>query len=442
MLEVSEFGGCEAPAWEVTASEVTADGARVLWAQTPDGQVVRCGSCGARARSKGRRLVRLRDVPDAEGRPCEVRWDKRIWWCPQESCDARTWTEQCELAAPRQVLTRRARQWAAERVGGAESSVASAARRLGVGWGTVWSCVLDAAVRAAANLSRAGPVRRLGLDETVMRKATRLRRRRYVSAAADAAAGQIVDVFDGRDAADLREWLDSRPAEWRRQIETICVDPHEGCRSAVKAARKQGDLASGTKIAADPFHIVRLANRALDDARRRTQTDTLGHRGRKHDPLHRIRKLLLRGAERLDAAGRERMIAGLAAGDPLDEIAECWVAKEHVRDIFRSPNPDTAQARLQETLDWCEHPHAAPELAKLARTLRRWETEIGAAARTGTSNGRTEAANARIKDIKRSGRGSRNFANYRHRILLAAARQPCQTQPVTRIRTRRPSSDT
>ncbi len=36
------------------------------------------------------------------------------------------------------------------------------------------------------------------------------------------------------------------------------------------------------------------------------------------------------------------MIAGLAAGDPLDEITECRVAKEHVRDIFRSPNPDTA----------------------------------------------------------------------------------------------------
>lgn len=332
MLEVGEFGGCEAPAWEAPAWGVTADGARVLWAQTPDGQVVRCGSCGARARSKGRRLVRLRDVPDAEGRLCEVRWDKRIWWCPQESCDARTWTEQCELAAPRQVLTRRARQWAAE---------------------------------------RAGPARRLGLDETVTRKATRLRRRRCVSAAADAAAGQTADVFDGRDAADPRERLDSRPAERRRRIETICVDPHEGYRSAVKAAPKQGDLASGTKIAADPSHIARQANRALDGARRRTRTDTLGHRGCKHDPLYRIPKLLLAGAERLDAAGRERMIAGLAAGDPLDETAECRAAKEHARDIFRSPNPDTAQARLQETLDRCEHPHAAPELAKPARTLRR-----------------------------------------------------------------------
>ena len=440
-MEGSEFGGCDAPGWEVTAWEVSAGGDRVLWVQTPDGQVVRCGSCGARARSKGRRLVRLRDVPDAEGRACEVRWNKRIWRCCDGECDAGTWTEQCGLAAPRQVLTRRARRWAAGRVRAVESSVASAARRLGVGWGTVWSCVLDAAEDAEADPGRVGRVRRLGLDETVMCKATRLSRRRYVSAAVDAATGQIVDVFEGRDAADVREWLDDRPAEWRHGIDTICVDPHEGYRSAVTAAAKRGDLASGTKIAADPFHIVGLANRALDDARRRTQTDTLGHRGRKDDPLYRIRKLLLTGAERLDTAGWQRMTAGLAAGDPHDEIAECWAAKEHVRDVFSAADPDTALACLDQALDWCEHRHAAPELAKLARTLRRWETEIGTAVRTGTSNGRTEAANARIKDIKRSGRGFRNFANYRHRILLAAGQQPCQTQPVTRIRTRHPRSD-
>ena len=188
--------------------------------------------------------------------------------------------------------------------------------------------------------------------------------------------------------------------------------------------------------------IVALANRALDDARRRTQTDTLGHRSRKHDPLYRIPKLLLTGAERLDAVGWQRMLAGLTAGDPLKGIAECWAAKEHVRDVFSAADPDTALACLADALDWCEHPHAPPELAKLARTLRRWETEIDTAVRTGTSNGRTEAANARIKDIKRSARGFRNFANYRHRIILADRPQPCQTQPVTRIRTRCPTLDT
>jgi hypothetical protein len=36
-----------------------------------------------------------------------------------------------------------------------------------------------------------------------------------------------------------------------------------------------------------------LANAALDEVRRRTQQTTTGHRGRKHDPLYRIRRRLL-----------------------------------------------------------------------------------------------------------------------------------------------------
>ena len=43
---------------------------------------------------------------------------------------------------------------------------------------------------------------------------------------------------------------------------------------------------------ADPFHVIRLANQRLDEVRRRVQNETLGHRGRKDDPLYRIRRLL------------------------------------------------------------------------------------------------------------------------------------------------------
>ena len=44
---------------------------------------------------------------------------------------------------------------------------------------------------------------------------------------------------------------------------------------------------------ADPFHVVHLANTALDEVRRRVQNQTLGHRGHAHDPLYRARKLLV-----------------------------------------------------------------------------------------------------------------------------------------------------
>ena len=54
--------------------------------QTPGGQVVFCGSCGRRARSKGRREVVLGDAPSADGRPVKVRWNKRIWECRSPRC--------------------------------------------------------------------------------------------------------------------------------------------------------------------------------------------------------------------------------------------------------------------------------------------------------------------------------------------------------------------
>ena len=40
---------------------------------------------------------------------------------------------------------------------------------------------------------------------------------------------------------------------------------------------------------------------------------------------------------------------------------------------------------------------------------------------TGVTNARTEAANTSIKQLKRTGRGYRNPAHYRARILLASA---------------------
>ena len=40
------------------------------------------------------------------------------------------------------------------------------------------------------------------------------------------------------------------------------------------------------------FHIVKLAGDAPGEVRRRVQQDTLGHCGRKGDPLYQIRNLL------------------------------------------------------------------------------------------------------------------------------------------------------
>ncbi len=62
-----------------------------------------------------------------------------------------------------------------------------------------------------------------------------------------------------------------------------------------------------------------------------------------------------------------------------------------------------------------------PETDRLWATIDAWWEAIEVLIVTGVTNARTEAANTTIKQIKRTGRGYRNPANYRARILLTSA---------------------
>ena len=192
---------------------------------------------------------------------------------------------------------------------------------------------------------------------------------------------------------------------------------------------------------ADPFHVVRVANRCLDKVRRRVQNETLKHRGRKDDPLYRIRKLLLCGAERLDDKGNDRMLLGLRCGDPNDEILGAWFAKESVRDVYLAEDLEQATLLLDKAITGCSQ-DPVEEVRSLGKTLKSWRTEILAHHSTGASNGPTEGLNLCVKKVKRCGHGFRNFDNYRLRVLLHAGgvTWPSRLQP-PRIRTRSPHSN-
>ncbi len=80
-------------------------------------------------------------------------------------------------------------------------------------------------------------VEMVGFDKTVMYPAHRRRRRRFVTAVVDVATGQIFDVFEGHDAADLRAWMAEMPASWLEAIEAVSVDPQERYRAARSPTR-------------------------------------------------------------------------------------------------------------------------------------------------------------------------------------------------------------
>ncbi len=190
-------------------------------------------------------------------------------------------------------------------------------------------------------------------------------------------------------------------------------------------------------LVVDHFHIIQLANRVIDDVRRRVQNTTTGHRGRKRDPLYRIRKLLLKACGDLDARGWQRLADGLRAGDPDGAVTAAWQLKEITRDLYRAKDIDAARQTLTLLNAWADS-GAVPETRRFAATVRRWENEMLAYFTTGgASNGPTEAVNLTIKQIKRTGRGFTNFDNYRLRLLLRCG-VDWQDQPAAHLRKRSP----
>ena len=400
--------------------------------------LVGCPSCGSIARPKDRRTVSVRDL-GAGGRPVLHRWRKRVWSCPDPDCTKKTWTEQSWLCRPRKVLTERARTEICRSVGQDVSSVAREARRFGVGWHCAHAAVQDVGRVLVEDPQRTEGVRQVGLDETVYLHARRQRRRVLVTGVVDVESGRLLDVFEGREAGDLRRWMRAMPTEWLDRIEVVSVDPHEGYRSAiVKPDPLTGRASAWAKatIVVDPFHVVRLGNEAVTKCRQRVQQTVLGHRGWKGDPLYSARRVLLLGAERLDDRGWERLHEALRLGDPEDEVLDAWVAKEKVRSIYLTDDVDEARVLLDDAVAWCSG-SGVREVKRLGKLLQRWHREILAHHSTGASNGPTEAVNLTIKAVKRRGRGFRNFSNYRLRLLLASG-VPWRTQHVTRLRGRRP----
>lgn len=59
----------------------------------------------------------------------------------------------------------------------------------------------------------------------------------------------------------------------------------------------------------DAFDVHALSSQMVDDVRRRAQQETLGHRGRKGDPLYAIRNTLRCAEEKLTDRQRARLTA-------------------------------------------------------------------------------------------------------------------------------------
>ena len=371
-----------------------------------------CAACQGPARVKQTMRRRLVDLPSF-GRPVVTVWRQIRWRCPDEACPVGSWMQRdARIVIGNRGMTDRAARWACEQVGRHGRSVAEVAADLGCDWHTVNRAVIAYGLALVNDPDRIGPVTTLGLDETAFVRLGPYRHRLWSTQLVG--DGQLLDVVAGRDAASACAWLAQRPDDWLEGIEWVTLDLAGSYRAVADTM-----LPHATQVA-DPFHVIRAANERLDDTRRRVQQQVLGHRGRKTDPLYRTRRLLVMADERLDDHARDKRRGLLAAGDPRGEVADAWMAKEAVREIYRIGDPDLALEWVTELADTLNDRTYCPEVRRLGRMLARWAPQIAAWHRSRASNGPVEAINGLAKRVKRVAFGITNSTHWRVRVLLYA----------------------
>lgn len=413
----------------IDAARDQADGLCV-WVESPPGPMG-CPSCGVLAVGHGRVEVRLLDIPSA-GRPVTIQWRKRRWRCPDPDCPRISFLEQADhIAAPRGLLTRRACRWAIAQIRDQHASVAGIARALATTWNTIWSAIAPLLARAAADETRYAGVTTLGVDEHVWHHVSTRpvgaggRGPKVLTGMVDLTRDQhgrvharLLDLVPGRSGQAYKNWLTERGDTFRATVEVATLDPFRGYKNAIE------DQLHDARAVLDAFHVVKLATAMVDQVRRRVQQEIHGHRGRKHDPLYRIRNILRAGEEHLTDRQRARLHAAFTADERHVPVEIAYRCAQQVRSVYHQDSPAAGRAIAMRVLDaFVSCP--IPEVARLGRTLTQWRVEfLGYFDTAGANNGGTEAVNGLIELHRRIARGFRNPHNYRLRMLLIAGGLP------------------
>ena len=296
------------------------------------------------------------------------------------------------MAPSRAKLTVRAAWWAISCIQRDNASVASVARRLGVDWHTVWQAIKPLLEELADDPDRLAGVDTVGVDEHIWHHQPRpgkgpkeqtgivdLTRRNGKPRA------RLLDLVLGRSGKAYADWLRSRGDAFTAGITTATLDPFRGYANAIR------DELDDAVAVLDAFHVVRLGLQAMEEVRRRVQQELLGHRGRKNDPLYKIRNALRAGNDKLTARQITRIEAGLQAADPHFEVTVAWRCYQRLRSAFATTN--LAEGReialaVVESFPSCP----IPEIARLGRTLNAWRAQfLGYFTTERASNGGTEA---------------------------------------------------
>jgi transposase len=223
----------------------------------------------------------------------------------------------------------------------------------------------------------------IGVDEISYRRG-----QRYLTLVADHTDGAVVWAGKGRGAATLERFFDQLGEGETGKLRAVSIDMSGGYQKAIR------EPASHVTVCFDPFHVVALANRALDELRRalwNLQGKSRGGGGF----LKGTRWALLKDASALTESQQGALAFLAKLNSPL---YRAYLLKEQLRALYAPESRPQAPALLDAWLRAAARSKLKP-FVKLARTLREHREGILNAIRLGLSNSRLEGLASRIRLI-------------------------------------------
>jgi transposase len=253
-----------------------------------------------------------------------------------------------------------------------------------------WKAVDNIIRRVVAghlDASRLEGLYRIGVDEISYRRG-----HYYLTVVADHHSGRVVWVAKGKRGQALQDFYDALGPAGRDRIEAVSMD-----LSTIYTAVTKDALPEAT-ICYDPFHVVQLANRALDLV---LSASRHGADGQLTGPQWRAARVALRsGAEKLKGDQKQLVNAFRRTSR---RVYRAWELKEALRYLYRV-DYDLVRPYLKAWITAALRSRL-PAFRNLAKTVRTNFDGICAAVELGLSNSRLEGINAKIRLIQRRGYG-------------------------------------
>ena len=278
-------------------------------------------------------------------------------------------------------------------------TIKAVADHLGMSWNTVKEINKEYLRRKYGKPGLDG-LKYIGIDEFAVKKG-----HVYMTIVADLESGQVVYVGDGK-GKDALDGFWKRLSRSKCNIKAVSTDLSGAFISAVREHLPDATLVF------DHFHVVKLANDALDKVRIDTYKELDSKE--KSSAIKGLRWILLGNGERLKSE---------SAADRLDQalkvnanLATSYYLKEELRRVWNQNGKEQAEVIL---FNWIKEARGSGirHMTRLADTIEQHMDGLLAYYDYKISSGKVEGINNKIKTIKRQAFGFRDSDYFKLRIL-------------------------